>query len=70
MYKKQWQAKELVPICSKHLMQLTIEKGCEVGEFCKKLNLSREEHKYMFVERTHFDQHEHICDVILMDKVN
>ena len=50
-------------------MELKIESGCNVGEFHKRHNLSREDHKYVFVEHTHFDQDEHIVDVILMEKV-
>ena len=50
-------------------MELKIEKNRLVGEFCHSKNLSINEHKYMFVERTHFPQDERIDDVILMDKV-
>jgi hypothetical protein len=67
--KKQWQAKALVPICSTHLMELTIEMNCQVDEFYHRQNLVREEHKFMFVERTHFPQDEHRNDVILINKV-
>ena len=71
MHTKQWQpvSEALVPICSTCLMELTIEKNCQVGEFYHRQNLSRKEHKYMFVECTHFPQDEYIGDVILMDKV-
>jgi hypothetical protein len=69
VHKKQWKPEALVPICSTHLMELTIEKNCQVGEFCRRQNLSRDEHKYMFVERTQFPQDERRNDVILMDKV-
>ena len=69
MHKKQWQAEALVPISSKWLKEMTIEKKCEVGEFYHKEKLIRKEHKYIFVERTYFPQDEHIDDVILMEKV-
>ena len=69
MHRKLWQAEALVPISSTCLMELKIEKNRLVGEFCHSKNLSINEHKYMFVERTHFPQDERIDDVILMDKV-
>ena len=58
-----------MPIHSKHLMELKIEKGCKIGKFYKSHGLIREEHEYMFVERTHFDRDEHIDDIILIEKV-
>ena len=67
--KKQWQADGIVPICSKRFMNLTVEKGSKVGDFYERQKLGSEEHTYMFIERTHFHQDEHIYDVILMDKV-
>jgi hypothetical protein len=69
VHKEQWKAKALVPICSKWLKELTITGKCEVGEFYHRQNLSRMEHKYMFVEQSHIPQDERRNDVILMDKV-
>ena len=69
MHKKQWQPEALVPISSKYLMELTIGKECKVGEFYEARKLTRDDHKYIFVERNHFDEKERIDDVILLDKV-
>ena len=58
-----------MPISSKYLMEFSIRKECKVGEFYEAQKLTREEHKYIFVERNHFDENECIDDVILLDKV-